>query len=189
MDRVSASGAIRSGLVPQLKHRAPHRAFPLFVVGGPKPVAPRWATLGSAWKMRAGEGRARPRPRPPPSSKIDGPTRGRRCPPVCGGARQYRLPPADALAGLMQALRLRERRNLAQPPRTLAWLRAERVAMGVCGLPDLWEACIFRVARCTRGSERGWNPFAGAHHTARSVIRDPCELHCACRSVTESIPS
>ena len=190
MNRVSDSGAIRSGLVPQLKHRAPPQGFPVVLS---RAVRSPWRRDGqpsavpgkcAPWRDVTGAAPALRRGRKPT---------GR---PVAGAARRFVGAPGSIVSPsgrpsrtVMQALRLRQRRNLAQPPRTLAWLRAERVAMGVCGLPDLWEACIFRVARCTRGSERGWNPLAGAHHAARSVIRDPCELHCACRSVTESIPS
>jgi len=170
MDRVSDSGAIRSGPVPQLKHRVPtglsrclSRARPSRCRRDGQPSA----VPGKCAPWRRDQRRSRPSA---PRSKTDGPTL------VDRGARRFvgapgSVVPLDGLPRriVMQALRLRQRRNLAQPPRMLAWLRAERVVMGVCGLPDLWEACIFRVARCTRGSERGWNPLAGAHHAARSV--------------------
>jgi hypothetical protein len=94
-------------------------------------------------------------------------------------------PDHDASASTSAAAKLGAAAAIAPVTRR----RAARVGRLRQRLPDLWEACIFRVARCTRGSERGWNPLAGAHHAARSVICDPCELYCACRSVTESIPS
>jgi hypothetical protein len=117
MDRVSDSGAIRSGLVPQLKHRAPHRAFPRHS-GTAEAVPPRWATLGSAWKMPAVKGRRTSALQPSaPRSKADGPSRGRqRCPGFCSGG-QCRLPRRDPPnRTVMQALRLRQPRTSGAAP-------------------------------------------------------------------------
>jgi hypothetical protein len=103
--------------------------------------------------------------------------RGRR-PPVCKAHRSALQPPL-ADVGSQTVMQ-----SLARP-------RNERVAMGVCG--GVCRTSGKHVSSALRDA-RAAQSAAGTHwqepnHAARSVIRDPCKLHCACRSVTESIPS
>jgi hypothetical protein len=136
------------------------------------PVPLRRATLGTAWKMRAVKGRDERRPRPRAEvERSTGPTRGQHSscrditaeradrPPACRGSGRiaawpggYSGPDRDAMA-------------------RVAARRAGRSGLVRQRLPDLREACIFRVARCTRGLECGWNPLAGAQ--PRRAIRHP----------------
>jgi hypothetical protein len=115
-----------------------------------------------------GEGTG-PAPLSPPrrGRKSTRPTRGQHCscrdmmadrahrPPVCRGTERTAACPGGR----------------SEPDRSRGAQRAGRDGRVRRRLPDLWEACIFRVARCTRGSERGWNPLAGAQ--PRRAIRYP----------------
>jgi hypothetical protein len=153
-------------------------------------VPPRWATtLGSAWKMRADEEMASGALRPSaPRSKTDRPTRGRQRCPGFARAGSCRLPRRDPPnRTVMQALRLRQPRNWRSP--TIARrLRAERVAMGVCG--SVCRTSGKHVSSALRDA-RAAQSAAGTHWqeptTPRDLICDPCGFHR--RSVTQSIPS
>ena len=145
------------------------QGFPVIVGGA---VAPRWATLGSAWKMRAAKGRDQRRSGPIPGQS----TAGR-----LAGAPSW--PARDASASTSTAVKFGAIAAIARPATRACgsrWALARR-------LPDLWEACIFRAARCNARLRARLEPVGRS--PPRRAIRDPRELHCACRSVTESIPS
>ena len=162
----SLNTGLRTGLPRHLAARA-------------EPVPPRWATLGTAWKMRAvKDGTSAALPLSAPKSKTDRllPRHDRRpgASPagLLGHRAQCRLPRRTSEPTVMQALRLRQRGTGAQPPRSLARPRDERVAMGVCRASGKHVSSALRDARAAQSA-------AGTHwqepnHAARSVIRDPC---------------